>query len=340
MTWDSAPQTDEFLRDVWRGWEYDNLIMAKQLAEIVEKLVASFQEHGGINHIDGANLPSRDGIVGITQDLLRLMFPGFYDLDPIHSNQITAYTSELVASVTRRLENEIHKSLEYRPCPDCDRNNLGQVATRVTREFLNALPAIRAMLQSDVTAAYEGDPAAISNEEIILAYPGIEAIAVQRMAHLLYTRHIALIPRIMTEWAHNQTGIDIHPGAQIGAHFFIDHGTGVVIGETCVIGRRVKIYQGVTLGAKSFPKDDKGRVVKGIKRHPNIEDDVTIYAGATILGNVTIGHGSIIGGNVWLLESVPEGVVVYQEGGQVKMKKAGDERDKMIGHAHFEGAGI
>jgi serine O-acetyltransferase len=210
----------------------------------------------------------------------------------------------------------------------------------LTREFLQALPAIRAVLQTDVTAAYEGDPAAIANEEIILAYPGIEAISVQRMAHLLYTRHVALIPRIMTEWAHNKTGIDIHPGAEIGEHFFIDHGTGVVIGETSVIGRNVKIYQGVTLGAKSFPKDAQGRVVKGNKRHPNIEDDVTIYAGATILGDITIGRGSIIGGNVWLIEAVPPSTVVYSEGGQVKMKSTAKDRDKMIGHTHFQGADI
>src|SRR5439155_15958023 len=155
--------------------------------------------------------------------------------------------------------------------------------------------------------------------------------------HLLYKKHVALIPRIMTEWAHNKTGIDIHPGAEIGPHFFIDHGTGVVIGETTVIGKRVKIYQGVTLGAKSFPKDDKGRVVKGIKRHPNIEDNVTIYAGATILGDVTIGHDSIIGGNVWLLEAVPPNTVVYNEGGQTKMKTTAKGRDKMVGHVEGEG---
>jgi serine O-acetyltransferase len=306
--------------------------MAKRLAEIVERLVDSFHKYGGINHLDGANLPSRDAVVNITRDLLRLVFPGFYDQDPIHSNQITAYTSELVASVARRLENEIHKSLEYRCGPDCNPNELPATAARITGEFLHDLPAVRAVLQTDVTAAYEGDPAAISNEEIIVAYPGIEAVAVQRMAHCLYQRQVALIPRIMTEWAHNKTGIDIHPGAQIGPHFFIDHGTGVVIGETTVIGQHVKIYQGVTLGAKSFPKDSAGRVVKGIKRHPNIEDHVTIYAGATILGDVTIGRGSIIGGNVWLLESVPPNTVVYSEAGQVKMKSAARDRDRMIGH--------
>jgi serine O-acetyltransferase len=311
--------------------------MAKKLAEIVENLVDSFHKYGGINHLDGANLPSRDAIVEITRDLLRLVFPGFYDKDALHSNQLAAYTSELVSSLARRFENEIHKSLEYRPCDHCDKNDLAGTAARVTREFLAELPGVRATLQTDVTAAYEGDPAAISNEEIIVAYPGIEAVAVQRMAHVLYKRHVALIPRIMTEWAHNKTGIDIHPGAEIGPHFFIDHGTGVVIGETTVIGRHVKIYQGVTLGAKSFPKDEKGRVVKGIKRHPNIEDNVTIYAGATILGNVTIGHDSIIGGNVWLLESVPPKTVVYAEAGEVKMKTAASERDRMIGHSHGTG---
>jgi len=312
--------------------------MAKKLALIVDGLVDSFHKYGGINHLDGVNLPSRDAVVEITRDLLRLVFPGFYDKDPIHSNQLTEYTSELVSSLARRLENEIHRSLEYRPCDECDKNDLPGTAARVTQTFLSELAGVRAVLQTDVTAAYEGDPAAISNEEIILAYPGIEAIAVQRMAHLLYRRHVALIPRIMTEWAHNKTGIDIHPGAVIGQHFFIDHGTGVVIGETTVIGRRVKIYQGVPLGAKSFPKDAKGRVVKGIKRHPNIEDDVTIYAGTTILGDVTIGQGSIIGGNVWLLDSVPPRTVVYQEGGKTIMKTAAADLERMIGHTY--GAGI
>jgi serine O-acetyltransferase len=309
--------------------------MAKTLMKITENLVDSFQKVGGINHLDGANLPSREAVVEITRDLLRLVFPGFYDKDPIHSDQVAEYTAELVSSIARRLENEIHKSLEYRPCDGCNKRDLAGTAAEVTRQFLAQLPAIRATLQTDVVAAYEGDPAAISNEEIILAYPGVEAIAVQRMAHLLYKRHVALIPRIMTEWAHNKTGIDIHPGAQIGSHFFIDHGTGVVIGETSVLGSRVKIYQGVTLGAKSFPKDAKGRVVKGIKRHPNIEDNVTIYAGATILGDITIGRDSIIGGNVWLLEPVPPKTVVYQEGGQTKMRSA-EQRDKMIGRPRVE----
>ena len=305
--------------------------MGKQPADIVKKLVESFHQHGGINHLDQANLPSREAVVELTRNLLRLVFPGFYD-DEIHSNQVGTFTTQLVETIRQGLQRELHKSLVYRPCEHCDQNDLAGTAARITDEFLTELPAVRATLQTDVTAAYEGDPAAISNEEIILAYPGIEATAVQRMAHLLYRRQVALIPRIMTEWVHNKTGIDIHPGAQIGSHFFIDHGTGVVVGETSVIGQRVKLYQGVTLGAKSFPKDAQGRCVKGIKRHPNIEDDVTIYAGATILGDVTIGRGSIIGGSVWLLDSVPPGTVVYHEGGQTKMKHAAKDRDKMVGH--------
>jgi len=303
-----------------------------EFTKIVDNLVKSFQTVGGINHLDGENLPSREAITAITKDLLRLAFPGFYDKEPIHSDHLTHYTSSLINSITERLETEIHKSLEFRPCESCDRNDLAGSAARIAYGFVNELPQVRAILQTDVQAAYEGDPAALSNEEIILAYPGIEAVAVQRMAHLLYKKQVALIPRIMTEWAHNKTGIDLHPGAEIGESFFIDHGTGVVIGETTVIGNHVKIYQGVTLGAKSFPKDESGRVVKGIKRHPNIEDHVTIYAGVTILGNVTIGCGSVIGGNVWLLESVPPASVVYSEGGHVKMKETDIECGDVLGN--------
>lgn len=304
--------------------------MRRNRDTIGEAVVESYQKHGGINHIDGVNLPSRDAIIRITDELLKLVFPGFYDEHPIHSIGIADYAQELVASVSRRLQHEVQKSLEYRPCPTCNKAHLDEEAIRIVHEFLTEIPAVRAVLQTDVVAAYEGDPAAVSHEEIIVAYPGMMAIAVQRLAHVLYKRHIALIPRIMTEYAHSRTGIDIHPGAEIGPEFFIDHGTGVVIGETSVIGKHVKIYQGVTLGAKSFKKDDQGRVVKGTKRHPNIEDDVTIYAGATILGNVTIGRGSVIGGNVWLLDSVPSNTVVYFEGGQTKVKPTDDTMNKVM----------
>ena len=171
--------------------------------------------------------------------------------------------------------------------------------------LLARIPEIRDLLALDIEAAYEGDPAATSLEEIIVAYPGLQAIAVQRMAHVLYVDEVPLVPRVMTEFAHSRTGIDIHPGAKIGRRFFIDHGTGVVVGETSSIGGNVKIYQGVTLGARSFQKDAQGRVIKGIKRHPDIDNNVTIYSGATILGDIRIGEGSIIGGNVWLVHAVP-----------------------------------
>ena len=182
----------------------------------------------------------------------------------------------------------------------------------MTIAFLRSLPDIRRTLATDIQAAYEGDPAAIYTEEILLGYPSIEAVSIYRMAHKLFELGVPIIPRVMTEYAHQQTGIDIHPGATIGRHFFIDHGTGVVIGETCVIGDNVKLYQGVTLGAKSFEMDDAGMPVKGVKRHPNIENNVVIYSGATILGgDTTVGEGSIIGGNVWLVHSVPPHTRVY-----------------------------
>ena len=309
--------------------------MAKKLAEITESLVDSFHKHGGINHLDGSNLPSRDAVVDITRDLLRLVFPGFYDKDPIRSAQIGEYTSELVSSIARRLENEIHRSLEYRPCVGCDKRDLAGTATRLTQEFLSELPAVRAILQTDVTAAFKSDPAALSNEEVIVAYPGIEAVAVQRMAHVLYNRHVALIPRIMTEWAHSRTGMDLHPGAQIGTYFFVDHCTGTVIGETSIIGDHVKMYQGVGLVAKSLAA---GQQLRGQKRHPTIEDHVTIYAGATIMGGDTVvGEGSTIGANVFLTTSVPPHSLVVQEEAEVKVMSKKD-REKSSGHAL--GAGI
>ena len=189
--------------------------------------------------------------------------------------------------------------------PDAD-------ARETTKAFMDQIPEVRRLLKTDVTAAYEGDPAAKCPAEVMLAYPGMYAITIHRIAHVLYRLKVPLIPRIMSEIAHSKTGIDIHPGATIGERFFIDHGTGVVIGETCVIGRNVKLYQGVTLGAQSFPLDERGLPVKGVKRHPNVGDNVVIYAGATILGGeTTIGHDSEIGGNVWLMESIPPHSRVY-----------------------------
>lgn len=205
----------------------------------------------------------------------------------------------------------------------CTKNGLS--ATEVTSAFVTELPQIKTLLQWDIQAAYEGDPAATSEEEILCAYPSFEALSIFRMAHALYALGVPLLPRMMTEYAHERTGIDIHPGACIGSHFFIDHGTGVVIGETCVIGHHVKLYQGVTLGAKSFPTDQNGNPIKGIQRHPKIGNGVVIYAGATILGGDTyIGNNAVIGGNVWLTSSVPDGAIVTHTPSQPKMKTPKD----------------
>lgn len=206
-----------------------------------------------------------------------------------------------------RLEKQIMNSLCFLCKEKTDCSGCEVKAKQITADFIRALPDIQRLVITDVNAAYEGDPAAMSPVEPLLCYPGVTAVTLQRMAHFLHVQGVRLIPRIVTEYAHNLTGIDIHPGAAIGPGFFIDHGTGVVIGETCVIGANVKLYQGVTLGAKSFPLDEHGNPVKGIKRHPNIEDDVIIYAETTVLGDVTIGKGSVVGANKWITWDVPPG---------------------------------
>ncbi len=273
-----------------------------QQAEIVQNLMSSYSQVGGINHVDCGNLPSKPTVELLCEDLLHLLFPGFFSDVAVASADLEMMTNELVASIRERLNAEVRRSLRWKGvAEDPDQ----EAAERVCR-FMMQLPKVRALLQTDVQAAYDGDPAARSFEEIILSYPGLEAIAIQRLAHVLYNESVPLLPRMMTEWAHGKTGIDIHPGARIGTHFFIDHGTGVVIGETCEIGDHVKLYHGVTLGARSFEKDEDGNPIKGIKRHPNVEDHVTIYPNATVLGGGTvIGARSTIGANVFLMESVP-----------------------------------
>ncbi len=279
----------------------------------------SYAKVGGINHLDGKNLPSKRAIAVITIDLLRLLFPGFFDEKLLHSSEIKAETTVLLKRVLSTLEAEVIKSLEYNPPPELPKTDLKPIAREWTCDFLQGLPQIRELLQTDTEAAYQGDPAALSKEEVIVAYPFIEAIAVQRLAHALYLKNIALIPRIMTEWAHSRTGMDLHPGAQIGSHFFVDHGTGTVIGETTVIGDHVKMYQNVGLVARSLAA---GQQLRGQKRHPTIEDHVTIYAGATIMGGDTIvGEGSTIGANVFLTNSVPPRSLVVQEAANVKVMR-------------------
>ncbi len=280
------------------------------VTKLTNDLVASYAQVGGINHLDGKNLPSKRAITAITQDLLRLLFPGFFDEKLIHSSEVKVETAALLDSVLGKLEDEIRKSLEYHPPKGLPKKEITHAAHNLTVDFLGGLPCIREILQTDVEAAFAGDPAALSREEILVSYPFVEAIAVQRLAHQLYLKDVALIPRIMTEWAHWRTGMEIHPGAKIGSHFFVDHCTGTVVGETAIIGNHVKMYHGVTLGAKSTAG---GQALRGKKRHPTIEDRVTIYPGATILGGETIiGAGSTIGGNVFIMDSVaPNSLVIY-----------------------------
>ena len=278
--------------------------MKNRLDRIITAILDSYQTQGGINHLEGPNLPSRQSIIHIVNELESLIFPGYRDEANLESVNIKYIIGEKIARIARNLSSEVEKSLRYYcklkddPGKEC---NCRIEAEQVTCDLLEKIPEIRRMVKLDVEAAFLGDPAAKTQEEIILSYPGVEAIIIHRVAHELWIKKIPFIPRIMNEYMHSKTGVDIHPGAQIGDYFFIDHGTGVVIGETTIIGNHVKIYQGVTLGALSVKKEDGDH-----KRHPTIEDEVTIYAGARILGgNTVIGKGSVIGGNVWLVSSVP-----------------------------------
>jgi len=295
------------------------------VSNLTDSLLASYIHAGGINHVDGKNLPSKHTIADITIDLLRLLFPGFFDEVLVHSSEVGTLTATLLDSVLARLGNEIHKSLEYAAPAGCGEIAPPDEARSITMKFLGRLSDVRDLLQTDVDAAYNGDPAACSREEVIVAYPFIEAIAVQRLAHLLYLENVPLIPRIMTEWAHARTGMDLHPGARIGTHFFVDHCTGTVIGETSDIGDHVKMYQGVGLVARSLAA---GQALRGQKRHPTLEDRVTVYAGATIIGGDTVvGEGSTIGASVFLTTSVPPNSLVVPEAANVRVipKRTHDE---------------
>jgi serine O-acetyltransferase len=295
------------------------------VTQLTDHLIASYAQVGGINHLDGKNLPSKRVIAEITESLLRLVFPGFFDERLIHSSELKVETATLLDAVWGRLEDEICKSLEYAPPSDVRKTEARPLSHQLTGELLASLPRIRELLQTDVEAAYNGDPAALSKEEVIVAYPFVETIAVQRLAHELYRKQVPLIPRIMTEWAHGRTGMDLHPGARIGAYFFVDHCTGTVVGETTEIGAHARIYQGVGLVARSL---SGGQSLRGQKRHPTIEDRVTIYAGATIMGGDTVvGAGSTIGANVFLTHSVPANSLVLYEDVKVKVMS---KRDRAV----------
>lgn len=280
----------------------------KAIPSIVERLASSCRAPESFDHVDPTPFPSQEMVVRIILQARCVLFPGYFTHSRVDEVNLIYSLGQECTQLFERLSTQIvlafqHACLQYgQACNQCV-----EQGHKAALRFLEALPHLRTVLATDTRAALQGDPAAKSFDEIIFSYPGLFAITVYRMAHCLYDLGIPLLPRMMTEYAHSLTGIDIHPGARIGERFFIDHGTGIVVGETAVLGRGVSLYQGVTLGAKKFELDARGNPVKGVPRHPILEDDVIVYAGATILGRVTIGRGSVIGGNVWLTESVPPG---------------------------------
>jgi serine O-acetyltransferase len=292
-----------------------------QLPPVIDEIVESCKKVPAIAHYDTAMIPSKESVIEILEDLKDLLFPGYFRQQGFDAYSLSYHIGNLVNAVFKKLALQIALSIRHEcrrlnsPCTQClDR---GQ---RDALTFLKKIAMLREILAGDVQAAYDGDPAAKSLDEIIFSYPCILAITVYRVAHELHVQGVPLLPRIMTEYAHGVTGIDIHPGAKIGKDFFIDHGTGVVIGETTEIGDRVKIYQGVTLGALSIPKDVQGNLIRGTKRHPTIEDDVTLYSNATILGPMVIGTRSVIGGNVWITRDVPPDTMVAIEQPHLRYK--------------------
>lgn len=300
----------------------DHCSLRKKLPGIVDDVLASYQAIPTTRNIGENPLPSKSTVIKILEGLREILFPGYYGTDELCWENVGYFVGSKVDDLFIKLSEEIFKSImhERRENGHVDTECSGK-AEQCAVDFFGNIPRLRDLLADDVQAAYDGDPAAKSLDEIIFSYPCMLAITTYRIAHELHIQGVPLIPRIMTEYAHGTTGIDIHPGARIGRSFFIDHGTGVVIGETCEIGDRVRIYQGVTLGALSVPKDGTGTSMRGRKRHPTIEDDVTIYAGATILGGETvIGKGSVIGGNVWLVEPVPPGTRVTIEEPELRYK--------------------
>ena len=285
------------------------------LADVVALLVES-GDSGPASHrySDDMPMPSVEILSDIVQSLRCVLFPGYFGPSEITPDTMPYYIGSTLDRVERQLADQVHRGYCFvcdktrtERCEDCVSRSRG-----VARTFITRLPMIREYLLKDVEAAYDGDPAAKTHGETIFCYPSVRALTNYRIAHELYKLDVDIIPRIIGEMAHSDTGIDIHPGATIGKSFFMDHGTGTVVGETCIIGDNVRIYQGVTLGAKSFPKGDDERLIKGLPRHPVVEDDVIIYAGATILGRVTIGRGAVIGGNVWITRDVPAGSQIVQ----------------------------
>ncbi len=300
-----------------------DLRLKEQLPELTNRIVQTYCDSGAISHLGHCPLPNYEVVIACVEDLKEIIYPGYRRREGLHIGNVTYHVGDLIDGLHDRLTTQIARALRHDsgisdPCgEDHDFEALGQAKAI---QFLEELPELRTKLALDVQAARDGDPAVKTLDEVIFCYPGLEAVTVYRLAHALHLLEVPLIPRMMTEWAHSKTGIDIHPGARIGDHFFIDHGTGVVIGETCEIGNHVKLYQGVTLGALSFATDGDGNLVRGTKRHPTLEDHVVIYVNATVLGGLTvIGHHSVIGSSVWLTRRVQPHTTVVLEKPKLKM---------------------
>ncbi|MFG0254473.1 MAG: serine O-acetyltransferase [Rhodopirellula sp. JB053] len=311
--------------------------LKESLPELTEQIVATYTADDSINHLGHCPLPSYEAVVNILVDLKDILYPGYRRHTNLHAGNIRYHVGGLVDSLHDQLTVQIGRALQHehrvkQKHDDCvDQIDFEAKGQAMTIELLKRIVKLRKTLATDVEAAFAGDPACQTTDEIVFCYPGFEAITVYRIAHELVQLDVPFIPRMMTEWAHQQTGIDIHPGATIGDYFFIDHGTGVVIGETCEIGRHVKLYQGVTLGALSFPTDADGQLIRGQKRHPTIEDNVVVYANATIIGGRTVvGRDSVIGSSVWITRSVSPGTTVVLEKPQLRVR--GSEESKGDSH--------
>ncbi len=301
--------------------------LKEQLPELTRRIVATYTPGGAISHLGHCPLPNYEEIISCIEDLKEILYPGYRRREGLHIGNVTYHVGDLIDGLHDKLTRQIARALRHddrvinRGAPLMEEVDYDAKGQAMAITFLESIPALRSLLATDAQAAFNGDPACRSIDEVVFCYPGLEAITSHRIAHELRRLGVPFIPRMIGEWAHKQTGIDIHPGATIGQHFFIDHGTGVVIGETCEIGDRVKIYQGVTLGALSFATDDDGNLVRGHKRHPTIEDGVVIYANATVLGGKTVvGHDSVIGSSVWLTHSVEPHTTVVMEKPKLRIR--------------------
>ncbi|GAA4424348.1 MULTISPECIES: serine O-acetyltransferase [Bremerella] len=303
--------------------------LKEDLPTLTDRIVSTYQQIGKINHLGHCPLPNYEVVISILEDVKEILYPGYQRREGLHMGNITYHVGDIIDGLHDKLTVQIARALRHdervngKPdtCDPQQETDFEAKGQAMAIEFLNRIPNLREILATDVQAAYDGDPACTNLDEVIFCYPGLEAITVYRVANTLYRLGVPFIPRMMTEWAHKQTGIDIHPGATIGSYFFIDHGTGVVIGQTCEIGKHVKLYQGVTLGALSFDTDNEGNLVRGIKRHPTIEDSVVIYANATVLGGRTVvGNHSVIGSSVWLTRSVDPNTTVLLEKPRLRLR--------------------